>query len=135
MDHLASLTDTTPLVDLIAPYTRGFTKDGRRVRALEPVGKDRELLQALGDTKYGIEGLSNSDLRETLGKQAWGKKYAEKQLSSRVSRNLVLLRNHGLIRKMPNQNRYQLTDAGRQLTAALSMALKASTIELMKIAA
>ena len=135
MDHLANLTDATPLVDLIAPYTRGFTKDGRRVRALEPVGKDRELLLALGDPKHGIEGLSNGDLREILGKQPWGKKYAEKQLSARVSRNLVLLRNHGLIRKMPNQNRYQLTDAGRQLTAALSVALKASTIELMKIAA
>lgn len=29
MDNLASLTDATPLADLIAPYTRGFTKDGR----------------------------------------------------------------------------------------------------------
>jgi len=135
MDHLASLTDTTPLADLISSYTRGFTKDGRRVRALEPVGKDRELLLALGDPKHGIEGLSNGDLREMLGKQTWGKKYAEKPLSARISRHLVLLRNHGLIRKMPRQNRYQLTDAGRQLTAALAVALKSSTKELMKIAA
>jgi hypothetical protein len=36
---------------------------------------------------------------------------------------------------MPNQHRYQLTDAGRQMTAALAAALKASTKELMKIAA
>ena len=135
MDHLASLTDATPLVDLIAPYTRGFTKDGRRVRALEPVAKDRELLLALGDPKHGITGLSNGDLREILGEQPWGKKYSKKQLSARVSRSIVLLRNHGLIRKMPNQNRYQLTDAGRQLTATLSAALKASTIELMKMVA
>lgn len=83
----------------------------------------------------GSPGSRTAISGETLGKQPWGKKYGEKQLSARISRNLVLLRNHGLIRKMPNQNRYQLTDAGRQWTASLSVALKASTTELMKIAA
>jgi len=135
MDHLASCTDATPLANLVAPYTRPFTKDGRRVRALEPLGKDRELLLAIGDPKHAIQGCSNAELRAILGTQTWGKGYGEGQLSARISRHLSLLRNHGLIRKMPRQNRYQLTDAGRRLTTALAVALKASTQELMRIAA
>jgi len=135
MDHLASCADATPLADLIQPYTRSFTREGRRIRALEPMAKDRELLLAIEDPKHGINGCSNAELRAVLGQNAWGKAYTNRQLSGRISRHLSLLRSHGLIRKMPRQNRYQLTDAGRRLTTALATALKASTQELMKIAA
>jgi len=135
MDHLASCADATPLVDLIKPYTRSFTRDGRRVRALEPMGKDRELLLAIEDPKHGVNGCSNAELRAMLAQQTWGKGYTNRQLSARISRHLSLLRSHGLVRKMPRQNRYQLSDAGRKLTTALAVALKASTQELMKIAA
>lgn len=135
MDHLASFSDTTPLADLIAPCTKSFTHRGRRVRGLEPIGKDRELLLAIADPKHAVAGVSNADLRAILGQQTWGRKYTTRQLSARVSRHLALLRKHGLIRKMPNQNRYQLTEQGRQITAAMAAALKASTKELMKIAA
>lgn len=134
MEHLASCSDATPLADLVAPYTRAFTKGGRRIRAIEPMGKDRQLLLAIGDPKHGVAGCSNAELRAMLEAQSWGKGYTEQQLSARVSRHLSLLRSHGLIRKMPRQNRYQLTDAGRTLTTALAVALKASTQELMKFA-
>jgi len=135
MDHLATFTDATPLEELVAHCTKSFTKDGRRTRALEPIGKDRELLMAIADPRIALNGASNAELRDVLGKKAWAKGLAEKQLSARITRHLKLLRDHGLIRKMPNQHRYQLTDAGRQMTAALAAALKASTKELMKIAA
>lgn len=135
MEHLASCSDATPLADLVAPYTRAFTKGGHRIRAIEPMGKDRQLLLAIGDPKHGVTGCSNAELRAMLEAQSWGKGYTEQQLSARVSRHLSLLRSHGLIRKMPRQNRYQLTDAGRTLTTALAVALKASTQELMKIVA
>lgn len=135
MEHLATCSASTPLEDLVAPYTRAFTQHGRRVRALEPMGKDRQLLLAVGDPKHGIAGCSNTELRAMLRQQAWGKGRSEKALSARVSRHLSLLRSHGLIRKMPRQNRYQLTDAGRKLTLTLAVALKASTQELMNIAA
>jgi len=135
MDHLATFTETTPLMELFASCTQRFTQKGRTVRALEPLGKDRLLLLAISDPKHAVAGLSNADLRAMLGNQPWGKGYTEKQLSARVSRSLSLLRNHGFIRKMPNQNRYQITDSGRQITTALGIALKVSTQELMKIAA
>jgi hypothetical protein len=48
---------------------------------------------------------------------------------------LRLLRDHGLIRKLPNRHRYHLTDKGRQLTTALQAMLSASTEQLLDIAA
>jgi hypothetical protein len=135
MDHMASCTDTTPLVELIAPCTKPLTREGKRIRALEPMGKDRELLLTLGDPRHGVEGCSNADLRAQLKECAWGKGLDDRHLSARISRHFSLLRSHGLLRKMPRQNRYQLTDKGRQLAVALATALKASTQELMKMAA
>jgi DNA-binding MarR family transcriptional regulator len=58
-----------------------------------------------------------------------------KQLSGRISRHLRLLREHGLIKKLPNQRKYTLTDKGRRLTAAVDIALAASVNDLLKLAA
>jgi hypothetical protein len=134
MDHVATFSDATPMADLYSKYTTSFTKNGRRIRALEPIGKDRELLLAIGDQKHGIAGVTNAELRAMLADKAWAKGCSQEQLSARISRHLSLLRSHGLIRKMPNQNRYQLTAAGRLLATALSATLKASTKELIGIA-
>jgi DNA-binding IclR family transcriptional regulator len=57
-----------------------------------------------------------------------------KQLAGTVSRLLRILRNHGLIRKLPKHNRYLLTSQGRQITSAMQIALSASVEELLKIA-
>ena len=44
MNELSSFSDNTPLSDLLAPVVRARTQQGRRVRALDLGGKDRELL-------------------------------------------------------------------------------------------
>jgi hypothetical protein len=49
-------------------------------------------------------------------------------LSARISRQLRLLRDHGLIRKVPKSYRYQLTDKGTTLVAALQ-AVRNATLE------
>lgn len=64
------------------------------IRALEAMGKDRELLQAIADPKYGVSGMSNRSLREQLCTTSWGKGLSERQLSARVSRHLKLLRRY-----------------------------------------
>jgi hypothetical protein len=48
---------------------------------------------------------------------------------------LRLLRAHGLIRKLPSQNKYQLTLKGTKLTNVVNAFLAASTENLMKMAA
>ncbi|MBU4199693.1 MAG: winged helix-turn-helix transcriptional regulator, partial [Verrucomicrobia bacterium] len=57
------------------------------------------------------------------------------QLSARLSRTLRLLRDHGLIRKIPCQRKYALTAQGQTLTTALNAMLAASTQHLMEKAA
>ena len=135
MDEVSTFSDQTPLADLLAPYVRGRTRQGRRVRALDISGKDRELLQAMGDSNFAVSGITNVALRKKLCCTPWGGGRTDKQLSARVSRHLRLLRDHGLIRKLPNRHRYQLTDKGRQLTTALNAMLATSTEQLLDMAA
>jgi hypothetical protein len=52
-----------------------------------------------------------------------------------VSRKLLLLRAHHLIRKVPRTHRYLLTKAGRIAVTALIAARNANTQELTRLAA
>lgn len=135
LDNLADFSDDTPMRRLLGDVTCSGTKDGRRVRALDPTGKDLALLEAIGDHAFCVSGLNNKMLRERLRNTSWGSGRTDVQLSARISRHLRLLRDHGLIRKIPNQWRYHLTAKGRQLVAALTSMLGASTRHLIDIAA
>lgn len=135
VDNLAAAQCETPVRELLDGVIKAFTKEGRRVRALVPTGKDRPLLQAINDPAFCIAGLSNSDLREKLRDKIGYSHMTEKQLSAKISRQLRLLRDHGLIRKVPSRKRYLVTRKGRELTMALDALLAASTKQLMDIAA
>jgi len=58
-----------------------------------------------------------------------------RQLSSRITRHLALLRKHRLIEQLPKQRKYVLTDMGRRITAALNISLAASVDDLLNLAA
>lgn len=135
MEQMATLRDDTPLRDLLKDLTRPSVQDGRRIRALDITGKDRALLLALADPKYVLSGITNKMLQEHLRSSSWAKNGTAKQLAARISRNLRLLRDHGLIRKMPNQRKYILTEKGRTLSTALNALLAASIQTLMEKAA
>jgi len=135
MAGVATFSDQTPLREVLSPHTRSSSRSGRRVRALDSTGKDRELLEAIGDPLYEVSGITNLALRERLAQTAWGAGRTEKQLSARITRHLRLFRDHGLIRKVPNRRRYHLTEKGRRLVTALSAMLGASTEQLMKMVA
>ena len=84
---------------------------------------------------FAVSGITNAALRKKLCTTSWGAGRTDRQLSARVSRHLRLLRDHGLIRKLPNRHRYHLTNNGRQRTSALHAMLSASTEQLLKMAA
>lgn len=135
MEQLSACDNETPTAEIFDNVGRAFQKNGRRVRALEPTVKDCALLRALSDPMFCVSGITNKALRKNLfnGPGYAGK--TEKQRSSKASRQLRLLRDHGLIRKLPKQNRYHLTQKGRELTTALNAVLAVSTQQLMKMAA
>lgn len=135
MDNLAAAQCDKPVRDILDDVVKPFTKQGRRIRALDPTGKDRALLHALDDPQFCVAGLANRDLRDKLRHANGYKGITEKQLSAKISRQLRLLRDHGLIRKLPRQKRYLVTTKGRELTTALGALLAASVKQLMDIAA
>ena len=134
-DDLATLHDKLPVGKYIEDINHHVIRQGRRFRALDPTGKDLELLRALSDPAYRIAGLTNKMLRQSLANTKFGTGRTDKQLSGKVSRHLRLLRSHGLIRKIPRQNRYQVTLKGVRLLNILNAFWAASTEDLMKIAA
>ena len=135
MKHMATLRSDTPLRQLFDAHTHSFIREGRRYRALDIVGKDRELLLAISDPKYAVCGITNSSLQNALLESTWANKHTGKALSARISRHLRLFREHGLIRKVPNQRKYMLTDTGRSLVTALPALLDASIQQLTEKAA
>jgi hypothetical protein len=135
MAQMATLKDETPMRDLLQDIVRPSTQQGRRVRGLEITGKDRALLQAIADPQHGVSGITNKQLQHTLGSNVWANGHTGKALSARISRHLRLLRDHGIIRKLPNQRKYQLTEKGRRITTALNVLLAASTEQLLEKAA
>lgn len=135
MDNLATVQCETPVGALLDEVVKPVKKEGHRVRALDPTGKDRALLQAIRDPIFCIAGLSNKALREKLSSKKGYKDMTEKQLSAKMTRQLHLLREHGLIRKLPRRKKYIMTQKGRELTSALDALLAASTKQLMDFAA
>jgi hypothetical protein len=71
-------------------------------------------------------------LRQRLSDSTFGKGMTQKQLSAKISRHLRLLRVHGMIRKLPKQNRYQLTLKGVKLTNVLNAFWRHQPSNLLK---
>jgi hypothetical protein len=134
-DHVATTRSSHTLRSVLDGVTKRKRRRRRSVRALEPTGKDLELLSAIADPRFTVGGLCNKDLRELLAQTDRYVGKTEKQRSGMTTRFIRLLRDHGVLRKLPKVRRYQLTRQGRQLVTALQAALAASTEELMAIAA
>lgn len=133
-EHMATVTDKTPVGELLSDIVQPFNKNGKRVRGLDVTGKDHELLQAIADPICNVGFVTNKRLQQKLVLSKWAKGKSGNKLSARISRHLRLLREHGLIRKVKSQRKYMLTEKGRKITTALNAALAASTQELLEIA-
>jgi hypothetical protein len=113
----------------------GAVAPRRRVRALNPLAAaDAALLEAVGRHEFLINGLRNRDLRRLLYGAAAGTTAEERRRSAAVTRQLRLLRAHGLIHKVPKTHRYLVSDAGRRAITALLAARNASAEELTRCA-
>jgi hypothetical protein len=134
-EHMSAVEEKSRLEELFSKVSVPLMDKGKRVRALDIFGKDQELLRAISDPAFDVNAITNKGLQKTLAGSVWAKKMTNKQLCRRISRHLLLLRKHGLIRKLPNQRKYTLTDKGRKITTALNVALSASVNDLLKSAA
>jgi len=134
-EHVATLEEDVSVAEVLAKVTQPIKSNGKRVRALDVTGKDMALLQAVADPKYNVDAITNKHLQAVLGNSSWSNGLSGRSLSARISRHLRLLRDHGLIKKLPNQHKYILTDKGRLLTTALNQFLGAKVSDLAKLSA
>jgi len=134
-DHVATTRCSLPLRSILQSVTQRKRRRGRSVRGIDPTGKDLEILNAVADPCFLVDGFSNKDLRKLLATTGRYRGKSDKQQSGMTTRSLRLLRDHRMIRRLPKVRRYQLTSAGRQLVTSLQAALAASTQQLAEMAA
>lgn len=135
LDALAQVQATASLAELTRSLCQPTQLAGKRVRALQPWSPaDTRLLEAIGRPEFLLNGFRNRDLRPLL----YGHCDSDDQRrrdSAKVSRQLRMLRAHGLVLKVPHTHRYQLTAGGRTVLAALSAARRANPAQLAQLAA
>jgi hypothetical protein len=132
---LAAVEHGEPLGKSVAGVCRPLVRKGRRHRALNPfAADDAALLAVVNHADFALRGLRNRDVRERLYPQAPAG-LTPRQTTSRVSRQLALLRAHGLLARVAKTHRYIITKKGRIAITALLAAAHASTAQLTKLAA
>jgi len=135
LDAYASIEDSTTFEQLVMRIERPASWRGRRVRSLRPFNDDRPLLAAIARAEFDLTGFRNRNLQQLLfsGPPRSGRE--ARRRSAWVSRQLRLLRAHGLITKINGTHRYRLTRVGRTMTTAILTALRATVRQLMPAAA
>ena len=134
-EQVAALEDDTTVAEIISQVSKPVKSEGKRYRALDVTGKDLELLRAIADPKYNVDPITNKHLQAALKDTVWANKLEGKKLAARISRQLRLFREQGLIRKLPKQHKYTLTAKGRLLTTALNQFLGAKLSDLSQLSA
>jgi hypothetical protein len=132
---LAAAENSVPLKTLTAALAQPVVREGRRARGLNLLGEpDARLLAAVGDGKFLLHGFRNKDLREMLFAVPAASSRERLRRSGQITRQIRLLRMHGLIRKVSGTHRYLVTDEGRQVITALQVAREADVTKLAKAA-
>ena len=134
-EQMSTVKEKTRLGELLDSVDEPLVHDGKRTRALNAFGKDRELLRAISDPVFNVHAITNAELQKILAGTSWANNMTGKRLSGRITRHLALLRKHGLIEQLPNQRKYVLTEKGCAITTALNVSLVASVEELLHLAA
>lgn len=130
-ESLACVAETTPLGKLLEPLSKPvWEARGRRHRALNPLaGADGELLRCLAQGEFLLNGFRNRDLRQRLC-PATTEARVQRQQAAAMTRQLALLRAHGLIVKVQKTPRSRLSAQGQRVTTALLAAYEADVNRL-----
>lgn len=119
LESLATVSADAPLRELTDKLCQSVTVQGRRHRGLRPFDpQEMKLLAEITRGEHLIAGFRNRDLRVALFGATEDPALRRRQ-AGQITRRLAILRAHGLIKKIPHTQRYQLTVAGNQALPAL----------------
>ena len=134
-EQIATMKENISVGEILTKVTEPVKSNGKRYRALDVTGKDLKLLKTVADPMFAVDHITNKHLQKYLAGSAWANGLDGRKLAARISRHLRLLREHGIIKKLPKQHKYMLTAKGRLLTTALNQFLGANLSDLFKLAA
>jgi hypothetical protein len=134
LDALATADSSTPLKSFTDVLSQPVKRDGRRARALNPLGGDAALLAIVGRAEYLIKGFRNADIRMALLGPDPEDRTERRRRSARISRLIVLLRMHGLVKKIPKTQRYLITAFAQQCLPAIVATREATLKKLTAVA-
>jgi hypothetical protein len=135
LDALAGVNEQSTVEELIGRLGQRRRWKGRGLRGLDPFGKDRPLLEAIRHGEFTLNGFGNRDLQNVFFGVSAVDVQERRRRSARISRQLRLLRAHGVIQKLPGRYRYQLTEAGQKATGAILATLHSTVRALLPEAA
>lgn len=120
---------------LLDPISKRLCHKGRSFRPLHPTSPDdARLFRAVCRGEFLLHHFRNKDLRQKLFPLADRNHLARRQAAGRISRLLRLLREHGLIAKVPKSNCYRITAKGHKVMA-MSLKLREFNLLELKLAA
>ena len=100
----------------IASICSGKTVNGKHVPGFNVWSPDiLRIMETISDGRYLINGFRNKD----IGKAIFPNMQDAKKRSSKTSRTLKTLRQHGLVKKVPHSRRYHVTSKGRRIMGVL----------------
>jgi hypothetical protein len=124
INALASVDDSQTLQELTADIQQPTKWNGRRVRALKPLGDDKGLLEAINHGDFLINGFRNRDLQKLLYDRPAADQQEQRRRSAAVSRKLRMLRAHRLIRKVSHTHRYIVNPNATTILVAILTAAR-----------
>jgi hypothetical protein len=135
LDALATVDSDKTVEDVLGKVLGPATIGDRQVRALKPWSEpDVALLRAISRGEFITNGFRSRDIAPLLGAVPPTDPEQRRKFMAKLSRQLRLLRAHGVISKIEGTHRYRVTKPGRTLATAVTSALNASIAKLQQCA-
>ena len=116
LDAMVDIVPVKSTLDEISKICSGKKVNGKKVTGFNVWSPEIVcIMETISDGRYLISGFRNKD----IGKIIFPYISDSHKLSSKVSRLLKKLRQHGLIKKVPKSRRYHVTSKGRRIMGAL----------------
>ena len=116
IDAMVDIVPVRSVQQEIGAVCSGKTVKGKRIPGFNVWDPDvLRIMEAVSDGRYLVNGFRNKD----VGKTIFPDMQDAKKRSSRISRTLKKLRQHGLIKKVPRSRRYHVTSKGRRIMGTL----------------
>jgi len=120
MEALATADTSTAFREIFEKLDHPVRWNGQRVRALRAASEDDlNLFRAICRGDFLLNGFRNRDLQSILFEKPLRTSKQRRRRRAAVTRQIRMLRAHGLIRKMPRSHRYKLSKKGTQLLMPL----------------